>query len=175
MSRSLLLLLVGAVAVAACQDADAPDVGETPPPVRVVSGAVLLGTLPEAVGPFARETSDTGRDGALGVQVARATTRYVSGESGPAVVLTVLDVGSAEMAENMGYGWGTGADTVDMETFDGFPVRVVSDPARDAEEVRLLVADRFLVEAVGEGADRAAVEAAAHAVDLTRLAALAGR
>lgn len=147
------------------------------PAAGVVSGETLLERFPEEVGPYPLAASSTSIDGALGYEVSSATARYTAdtNRAGPAVVLNVLDVGSPDMATNMGYGWGTGADTAGVETFEGFPARVGRNPQRGIQEVRILVGGRFFVEAQGEGVDRALVEEAARALDLRGLAALAGR
>ena len=172
-----------AFALAACGDADAPPT-DVPPAdgpseasatVEVMDPEFLLARFPEAVGPHPLARSSTNVDGALGYQVSRATARYTVNidRLGPNVILNVLDVGTADMAENMGYGWGTGADTTGVTEFEGFPARIVSDPRQRKEEVRVLVARRFLVESLGEGVDADLVREAARSLDLPGLAAMA--
>lgn len=180
MPRLISACLLGALALTGCGDAET-DVPATdtraasPNADGVVQPERLLDRFPEAVGPFPMGASSTDIDGALGYQVARATARYTVNidRPGPAVVLNVLDLGTSEMAENMGYGWGTGADTTDVDSFEGFPAQIEANERRRTNEVRVLVADRFLIEALGEGADMDLVREAARSLDLAGLAALA--
>lgn len=175
-------LLVLALFLVACQD-------EAPPPddpaptsasaatTDVIPGETLLERFPEAVGPYPRGASSTDLDGALGYQVSRATARYTADidRPGPAVVVNLLDLGTAEMAENMGYGWGTAADTTGAETFDGYPAQVEASERTRTVQVRILVGERFLVEVRGEAIARDRVDEAVRALDLDGLAALATR
>lgn len=160
MTRPLVAALV-AVALAACggEDPAAPD--PAPAPAPVLSAEALQERLPPAVGPLRREAVATDAQEALGVEVASATARYAA-PSGDGVRLTLTDLGTVEMVERMGYGWGLdGAAAADR--LDGHPAEV------EAGAVRVLVAQRFLVEAEGDLA-----EAAVRAVDLGALAAAAG-
>ncbi|MEM1118186.1 MAG: hypothetical protein AAF845_07250 [Bacteroidota bacterium] len=179
MSR-LSLALTAALALAACQDADAPEALPAPPTpeaATVIDGEVLLERFPEAIGPYPLAASSAEIDGALGFEVARATARYTVDINvlGPAVVINVLDLGSAEMAENMGYGWGLAPDTAGTEAFDGYPAQRESGNRTRTEKLRVLVGQRFLVEVTGEGAAYDRVEEATRALDLDDLAAIAAR
>ena len=176
---SLPLTLVGVLLLAACQDADSPE--PTPasaaPSTEVLAGETLLERFPEEVGPYPLGASSTDLDGALGFQVSRATARYTMDvdQPGPAVSIDVLDLGTAEMVQNMGFGWGTEADTTGVENFDGHPAQIEASERTRSTKIRALVGERFLVEVTGEGVAREHVEEATRALDLDGLAAIATR
>lgn len=176
MPRFLLAL---ALLLVACQDEapppEDPAATASPSTTDVIPGETLLERFPEAVGPYPLGASSTDLDGALGYQVSRATARYTADidRPGPAVVVNLLDLGTAEMAENMGFGWGTAADTTGAETYDGYPARVEASDRTRTVQVRLLVAHRFLVEVRGEAVARDRVDEAIRSLDLDGLAALA--
>ena len=163
-----LAALAAAYGLAACGGGGA----DAPPPVpaapAVVAGDALRARLPARVGALDRAEVTTEVQGALGAEVSRATARYGSPD-GPAVVLTLTDLATAEMVERMGYGWGLGA-APGADRLDGRPAQTEEGPT--GASVRVLVAERFLVEA--EGPDRDLAEAAVRAVDLGALAAAAG-
>ena len=161
-----------AVALAACGDpappgapggADAPGDLDTAgaPPTAVLDAAALAAWLPPEVEGVSRLAVADSADAALGAEVTRASASY-----GPDVTLSVSDLGSADMVEMMGYGWGldgrAGAEV------DGHPAQVGGGVAGRPYAHRVLVARRFLVEA--ESPRAALAEAAVRAVDLDGLA-----
>lgn len=107
---------------------------------------------------------------ALGAEVAGVTARY-GADAGDGLVLALTDLATAEMAEMMGYGWGLGA-AAGVDRIDGFPARVDDGPGEVT--VRVLVADRFLIESVASGGGLDAARAGVQSLDLPALAALAG-
>lgn len=141
---------------------DAP----TAAPVEVLAPGELAARLPAAVGGLARADVDTSAQSALGAEVAEASARYGDG----AASVTLTDLGTAEMVEMMGYGWGLGGGA---EQVDGHPARVEAGVG-GAATVRVVVGERFVVEAAAEGG-RDVAEAAVRGVDLAGLAAAAGR
>ena len=172
MTRPALLLLL---ALAACGPdapggpADRAEADVSPP---VLDAAALSAWLPAEVEGRPRVAVADSTDAALGAEVARASATYGAGPggAGPAVALAVSDLGSADMAERMGYGWGLGGRA--GSAVGGHPAQVGGGVAGRPYEHRALVAGRFLVEA--ESPDAALAEAAVRAVDLDGLAG-AGR
>lgn len=160
----LALLASLVTALSACADDPAPAPAEPGPAPAVLSAETLEDRLPPSVGPLDREATATDAQKALGAEVVSATARYSSPEGG-AVNLTITDLGTAEMVEMMGYGWGL-AGATPPDRLGDYPAEV------GAGGVRVLVAERFLVEAEGS-VDWA--EDAVEAVDLDALAEAAGR
>ena len=167
------LLLVPALAVlAGCGD-PAPPVADggadddfatvDVPPADVVSAADLAGWLPAEVEGLGRVAVVDSADAALGAEVTRASASY---GPGPDVTVAVADLGSADMAEMMGYGWGLGGRAEALVA--GHPAQAEGGVAGRPYEHRVLVAERFLVEA--ESGREALAEAAVRAVDLDGLA-----
>ena len=167
-----LLLVPALVAFAACGDPAPPDAaggadGDVAtvdvPPADVVSAADLAAWLPAEVEGLARVAVVDSADAALGAEVTRASAVY---GPGPDVTVAVSDLGSADMAEMMGYGWGLAgrAGTV----VAGYAAQAEGGVAGRPYEHRVLVAERFLVEA--ESDREALAEAAVRTVDLDGLA-----
>ncbi|MDT0632897.1 hypothetical protein RQM47_12410 [Rubrivirga sp. S365] len=159
-----------ALALAACGDPAAPGgaapsssaaggaVGVEAPPV--LDASALGAWLPASVGMQPRQAVRDTADAALGAEISRASATY-----GPDLSLSVTDLGTADMAEMMGYGWALGGPPpLDV---DGHPAQASGGVGRP-HTVRVLAGRRFLVEA--ESPDAAAAEAAARAVDLDGLA-----
>ena len=165
MTRWTLLAL--SVALAACgadaPPADAPDFDTAEAPAaQVVAAGDLATRLPSEVAGRPRVAVVDSVDAALGAEVTRAVARY--GE-GPEVTVSVADLGSAEMAEMMGYGWGLGGPA--PAEVGGHPAQTGGGVAGRPYTHRVLVAGRFFVEARSD--DAALAEAAVRAVDLDGL------
>ena len=165
MIRFPVLILV--FALAACgpgggaetpSELDAVDV----PPAAVLDAAALGGWLPAEVAGLDRAGLVDSTDAALGAEVTRAVASYGAAD----VRLAVADLGSADMAEMMGYGWGLGGRA--SESVGGHPAQASGGGAGRPHTYRALVAGRFLVEAVS--ADAALARTAVAAVDLDALA-----
>ena len=159
-----------AVALAACGP-DAPGGADAPgdldavdvPPAVVLDAAALAAWLPAEVAGSSRIAVADSADAALGAEVTRASAAY---GPGPDVTLSVSDLGSADMVEMMGYGWGL--DGPAEAEVAGHPAQAGGGVAGRPYAHRVLVARRFLVEAESPRAARA--EAAVRAVDLDGLA-----
>ena len=167
-----LLLALAAIVLAACGDPAPPDTAGGAdgdfatvdvPPADVVSAADLAGWLPAEVEGLARLAVADSADAALGAEVTRASAAY---GPGPGVTVAVSDLGSADMAEMMGYGWGLAGRAGTLVA--GHPAQAEGGVAGRPYERRVLVAERFLVEA--ESDRDALAEAAVRAVDLDGLA-----
>ena len=171
-----LSLLALAAALAACVDPAPPDTAAggadafavaDAPPADVLDAGALARWLPADVGGLVRSAVADSADAALGAEVTRASAAY---GAGPEVTVAVSDLGSADMAEMMGYGWGL--DGPAPGAVGGHPAQAEGGVAGRPYRHRVLVARRFLVEA--ESAREALAEAAVRAVDLDGLAG-AGR
>ena len=166
MTRFLVLALAGTLAACGpeggAEEPAAFDEAEAPP-VDVLDAAALGEWLPDEVAGLARAAVVDSTDAALGAEVTRAVARY---GPGPDVRLAVADLGSSDMAEMMGYGWGLGGRAT--EAIGAHPARSGGGVAGRPYTHRALVAGRFLVEA--ESPDAALAEAAVAAVDLDALA-----
>ena len=176
MTRRLPLALC--LALAACGTDAAPDdaAPAAPPPgfdtaeapvAEVVDASALTARLPAEVAGRPQAAVVDSVDAALGAEVSRAVARY---GAGPDVTVSVADLGSAAMAEMMGYGWGL--DGSARAEVGGHPAQTGGGVAGRPYVHRVLVAGRFFVEA--RSADAALAEAAVRAVDLDGLMALAG-
>ena len=167
MTRSFVWVAL-AVALAACGP-DAPGGADAPgdldtadaPPAAVLDAAALAAWLPPEVEGSSRLAVADSADAALGAEVTRASASY-----GPDVTLSVSDLGSADMVEMMGYGWGLGGPA--EAEVAGHPAQAGGGVAGRPHAHRVLVARRFLVEA--ESPRAALAEAAVRAVDLDGLA-----
>jgi len=171
-----LFALTAIVAFSACADADAPapaaDAAAAP---SVLAPEALFGRLPTGVAGLPRVAASRETDGAMGYEVARATATYAADStdaSGPRVVLTVLDLGTATMAEQMGFGWGLDGGTPDT-TLAGFPALVYPTTPGGETGIDVLVAGRFFVEAKGTGVPMETTETAIRALDVSAFATLA--
>ena len=162
-------LVLALLTLPACAD-DAPT-GEPAPAAEALTELQLLDRLPTTVSGLRRGATSTETDGALGVQVVRASANYVGPDRDTFLGLNLMDLGSAEMAQNMGYGWGLGADPDTL--IGGHPARAEQRGARRV--VQVLVGERFLIEAASSGVPAAEVDAAAQAPDLAGLARIAAR
>ena len=162
-------LVLALLALSSCTD-DTPTADADPAP-EVLTEMQLLDRLPTAISGLRRGATTTETDGALGVQVVRASANYVGPDRDTFVGLNLMDLGSAEMAQNMGYGWGLTAapDTL----IGGHPARAEQSGGRRV--VQILVGGRFLIEAASNGVPAAEVDAAAQSPDLAGLARIAAR
>lgn len=184
-ARLVALAVLLPLALAACQSSD--DAAPPPAPGEPAAVETLQSLFPEAVRNLQRTSVGGELEGALGFQVSRAVARYGANvaENRPFVVLAVLDTGSAEMAGNMGFGWGlsgrtpeTGRATLSQEaleptTLDGHPARRSASSSAGRTDLEVLVAERFYVEAHGSLVDPGVLDEAVRGLDLDRLAALA--
>lgn len=170
----LVLVLFASIALVACAEDASPDVVETVDTERVFTTDALLSRFPADVMGLPQAATSGETDGALGFEVTRATASYTNNidRPGPTVVLNVLDLGSATMAERMGYGWGVAGGEPDT-TFEGYPAKVMPRTQGGKTAVSVMVGDRFLIESSGDAVPMSATEDAVRSLDLDVLSALA--
>ena len=183
MPPARLLAALALIPLAACADADGPAVAEAPgasapgasaPAPDVLSPDTLRALFPDSVSGFPRTAASGRTEGALGVEVARAAATYAEDASGagPTVEVRVVDLGSPSMVERSGYGWGLRGNTPDT-VFAGLPAEVEPLTPGGRTAVRVVVGERFLVEAEGQGAPLRTTEEAVRRLASGRLADLA--
>ena len=128
------------------------------PAVSVVPAEQMAALLPARIGDAERGEVISNTDGAMGLNVSRASALY-GGEGG--VTLLVLDVGSAEGARLMGL------TVVGTDRLGGHPVRRSESGAEP--RVQIQVGERYIVEASGAGASMERLDEFVQAVDLSGL------
>ena len=178
MTSVRLLAVLALLPLAACGDADTPAEAPEAPTVRAESGVLdhesLLARFPETVSTLPQAAASGETDGALGYEVTRATVTYTRNIDvpGPTVVVNVLDLGSAEMVRNAGYGWALDASAADT-TFAGYPAEMPPRTRGGRTSVTVVVGDRFVIESKGEAMPQDATEEAVRALGLPALDSLA--
>lgn len=149
---------------------------------RTVDFRVLRDMLPASFAGFTRGEATGQRSAAMGMETAEARAPYAAGDA--SATLTITDMGTMRSWGAIGMAWMQGAN-VDRESDDGFErtLRVQDFPAhvqqsgRGADgraEMTVIVGERFLVKAEVNGGDARVAQAAVTAVDLARLAEMAG-
>lgn len=125
-------------------------------PTEPIDFRQLRDLLPaEALG-FAQSDAAGSKDGAMGFSVSKASAKYTNDETNAELALT--DLGGAQFAMMMGLAWTMAA--IDRETATGFertqkfddqPGYAEYDSERRSGKIQILVAERFLIEASGNG------------------------
>lgn len=150
--------------------------GEGPAPT---DPDVLKTYLPASVAGFARTEVTSSSGGMGGLQGSGAEGRYVRGDAG--LTLEVIDLGSAGALAGMAGAFNVKSSSETATGYekvgkvDGRLTREKYETAGRRGEYSILVADRFLVQAEGNGVDMNALKAAVAAVGIDRLEALAKR
>lgn len=150
--------------------------GEGPTPT---DPDVLKGYLPAAVAGFSRTEVTTGSGGAGGISGSSANGTYEKGDA--RLRISVTDLGAAGALAGM-----AGAFNVESSTetegryekvgkVDGRMTQESYDTAAKHGEYSVLVADRFMVAAEGDGITMADLKAAVASVGVSRLEGLAKR
>jgi hypothetical protein len=138
---------------------------------------VLKGYLPASVAGYARGDVSASSGGAGGIEGSQADARYEKGDA--SIRLEVTDLGSAGALAGMASAFkvkssretGTGYEKVD--TVGGRMTTESYDRTSKHGEYGVLVGERFMVQATGDGASMDELKAAVNAVGLPRLEALA--
>ncbi|MHB1617939.1 MAG: Yip1 family protein [Metallibacterium sp.] len=147
--------------------AAAPDVA----PLKPLAPDQIAALLPASLPGLARGTVDSTRGGIGTLLVSSAKAYYGSGAQR-------IKLGITDMAANRGMLALVGMVQQDQESASGYHKvfqqngRTVQEQWTDADrrgEYTLIVGNRFLVEATGEGPDMDALKQAVNAVDLTAL------
>lgn len=136
----------------------------------------LKALLPESLEGFERVDAGGQTTGAMGLQVSTAHARF-EGSDGARLDLKITDVGSMKaFAALAGTGWmGVQIDKEDSDgyektlEFEGHPAFETYRRSGERGELKLIVAERFMVEVDGRRAKMDAVREAARAVDLAGL------
>ncbi|MBE2186931.1 MAG: hypothetical protein IAE99_09190 [Rhodothermales bacterium] len=149
---------------------------------RTVDFRVLRDMLPSSFAGYRRGEATGQRSAAMGMETAEASASYAAGDA--SATLTITDMGTMRSWGAVGMAWMQGAN-VDRESDDGFErtLRVQDFPAHVTQsgrgsdvraEMTAIVGERFMVKATVNGGDARVAQAAVTAVDLARLAEMAG-
>lgn len=151
--------------------------GETVP---TVPADTLKRLLPETLAGMGRTEASAQRSQAMGIDMTNAEAEYESPE-GAWIILTITDIGSVggplRMAmtawAQMEYSEEIGSSYERTGTYHGF--RGVEEYDKDSKDgaIRVLVADRFVVEIEGSHITMEILKKALSELDLKRMAALA--
>lgn len=140
---------------------------------------VLKAYLPAAVAGFSRTELTTGSGGAAGMAGSSANGSYQKGDA--RMTLSVTDLGAAGALAGMASAFNVQSSTESEGRYekigkvDGRMTSETYDSAAKHGEYSVLVADRFMVAAEGDGVSMADLKAAVASVGVTRLEGLAKR
>jgi hypothetical protein len=145
--------------------------------VEPVDFRALKDLLPESAGGLKRTKASGNKSGMAGVKISMAEGRY-EGEGGASMTLKVVDMGSMKgFAAMAATSWA--AVEIDQESDEGYEkttkfegYRAYEKAQGDRTELKVVVGDRFMVEANGRQVKMDALKAAAKALDLPKLAEL---
>ena len=148
--------------------------GEGPTPTNP---DVLKGYLPDSIAGYSRTELTSGSGGVAGMSGSQAEGAYAKG---PMVFrLTIIDMGSAGALAGMAGAFNVQSSSESNGKYekigkvDGRMTQESYDNASKHGEYSVLVGDRFMVAAKGDGVSMDELKAAAAAVGLARLEALA--
>ena len=147
------------------------------PGVEPVDFRTLKDLLPESAGGLKRAKASGQKTGVGGMKVSTAEGRY-EGEGGARLELKLVDMGSMKgFAAMAAASWA--AVEIDQESDDGYEkttqfagYRAYEKVRGERAELKLIVADRFLVEANGRNVKMDSVKAVVEAMALGKLAEL---
>lgn len=143
----------------------------------VVDFRELKALLPAELSGMKRTNAKGEKTGAMGMTVAYAEGRYEAGDA--SIEIKISDNGGLGFMGAMQAAWAS--QEVDSETDTGFErttmygsykAKEEFDTASRSGKVEILVATRFMVEVSGNGVEFAALQAAAKALDLAKLATI---
>ncbi len=146
-------------------------------PVRLADPAVLKSYLPDAVAGFNRTDVSTESSGSAGLGAAAAVATYAKGDA--RMRLMVSDMGAAGAlagiagALNAQSSRDSNGQYEKVGKVDGRMTTESYDRTARHGEYNVLVGERFMVHAEGDGLDMDALKAAVGAIDKARLEALA--
>jgi hypothetical protein len=148
--------------------------GEGPPPT---STEALQAMLPAVVGGFTRESVKTGSGGVAGFEGSQAEGVYTRGAA--RLTLSVTDVGAAGALAGLAGAFdarkteetATGYEKVGV--IDGRLTQETYDRAARRGEYGVMIGERFMVQAEGDGVGMDELKAAVGAVDARKLEAIA--
>ncbi|MBT9469555.1 MAG: Yip1 family protein [Pseudomonadota bacterium] len=148
--------------------------GEGPAPTNP---DVLKGYLPDSVAGYSRTEVTTGSGGAAGMSGSQAEGTYARGDS--RLQLSVTDLGAAGALAGMASAFGVQSSSESDGKYekigkvDGRMTQESYDKTSKHGEYSVLIGDRFMVAAKGDGVSMDELKAAAAAVGPARLEALA--
>lgn len=148
--------------------------GEGPAPTNP---DVLKAYLPESIAGYSRTELTTGTGGVAGMSGSQAEGAYAKGPT--TFRLTIVDMGAAGALAGMAGAFNVQSSSESDGKYekigkvDGRMTQESYDKASKHGEYSVLVGDRFMVAAKGDGASMDELRAAAAAVGLARLEALA--
>ncbi|MCB9646269.1 MAG: hypothetical protein H6730_06680 [Deltaproteobacteria bacterium] len=145
--------------------------------VEPVDFRKLKERMPESVEGLKRTKAEGQKTNAVGMKVSMADARY-EGEGGARLDLKVVDMGSMRgFAAMAATGWA--AVEIDKETDDGYEKtttfegnRAMEKVTGDRAELKVIVANRFMVEATADKVKMDTVKAVVKGLDLATLAEL---
>lgn len=150
--------------------------------VETVDFRELKDMLPESLDGMKRTDATGEKTAAMGMQISSAKATY-SGDQGGSVTLNITDIGSmAGLAGMATYAWA--ATDFDRETesgyekttrYNGFKAHEKYDRSSKSGEISVLVGDRFIVAAQGNGVDVDALKGTIGKVNLGKLDGMKGK
>jgi hypothetical protein len=195
MTQMKMLALVSAVALVAAIPARAQQSPATPENMEAFMKAMttamsggtnaaavvdfrdLKALLPAELPGMKRTNAKGEKSGAMGMTVSTAEGRYEAGDA--SIEIKINDNGGLGFMGALQTAWSS--QEIDSESDTGFErttmygdykAKEEFDNASRSGKVEILVATRFMVEVSGNGVDFSAIQAAAKAVDLAKLATL---
>ena len=149
--------------------------------VETVDYKVLKEMLPNEVGGMKRTEATGEKTSAMGMQISNANGRY-SNEHGASMTIKITDIGSMTgLAGMAAYAWA--ATEVDRESdtgyektsnFNGYKSHEKWDKSSKSGEISVLVGNRFVAEADGNGIEMDALKDALSKVNLKKLDSMKG-
>ena len=150
--------------------------------VETVDFRELKDMLPESLSGMKRTEATGEKNAAMGMQISTARARY-SNDQGASATVTITDIGSMTgLAGMAAYAWA--ATDVDSETETGYEKTTKYGKHKAMEkydrsskygEISVMVGDRFVVAAEGNGVDINALKGAIGAVNLGKLESMKGQ
>lgn len=144
--------------------------------VETVDYKALKDMLPESLSGMKRTDASGEKSSAMGMQVSNAEGRY-SNDQGAHVTLKITDIGSLTGLAGMAvYAWA--ATDIDRESdsgyektskFNGYKSHEKWTKSSKSGEISVLVADRFVIEASGDGVEMDALKDALTKLNLGKL------
>ena len=144
--------------------------------VETVDYKVLKDMLPESLSGMRRTDATGEKSGAMGMQISSAEGRYSNDQSSH-VTLKITDIGSLTGLAGMAvYAWAS--TDIDRESdseyektskFNGYKSHEKWNKSSKSGEISVLVADRFVVEASGDGVEMDALKDALTKLNIGKL------
>ncbi|MBM4028116.1 MAG: hypothetical protein FJ280_22385 [Planctomycetes bacterium] len=147
--------------------------------IEAVAAATLKGLLPAELPGMKRTDASAERNQSMGVDISTAAGQYETADGDAGINITLTDVGSLSGPLRMGmtswavaqYSRETDSGYEKTTTYSGYKAFEEYNKQDKQGTLRVLVADRFIVEVDGHGVTMETLKQALGKVDLKKLAA----